>query len=142
MTLDATHPSDDDLMLAVSGYNASRFVLSLPQASAVWRAGRRVMVAVAVPTSLWIALNMAISGGYSAGSLFLVNNYFGSPWRDEGRWRYWYIEVLLQLMIASMVAVTVPGLRRLVTVRGAHPLEREAAAVASATVAALKALLG
>ncbi|MBK9476578.1 MAG: hypothetical protein IPL94_10225 [Tetrasphaera sp.] len=40
------------------------------------------------------------------------------------------------------VAAAVPGLRRLVTVRGAHPLEREAAAVASATVAALKALPG
>lgn len=40
------------------------------------------------------------------------------------------------------VAAAVPGLRRLVTARGAHPLEREAAAVASATVAALKALPG
>lgn len=40
------------------------------------------------------------------------------------------------------VATAVPGLRALVTVRGAHPLERQAPAVAAATVAALASLTG
>ena len=48
------------LMLAVSGYNASRFVLSLPQVSAVLRAGLRTVAAVAIPTSVWIGINMAL----------------------------------------------------------------------------------
>ena len=51
---------------------------------------------VAVPTVAWIGTQMVLFGGYSLGALFLVNNYFGSAWRRDGRWEYWYFETFVQ----------------------------------------------
>ena len=88
-------------LLAVVGYNFARFQLAGAGASGAVRRGLATVGRVAVPTSMWIGLQMLLVGGYSAGSLFLVNNYFGSAWRREGRWEYWYFEAFVQVLWSS-----------------------------------------
>ena len=67
----------------------------------------------AAPTSIWIGLNMLVAGGYSVGALFLVNNYFGSPWRRDGRWQYWYFETFVQVMVVLAIVFSIGAVRRL-----------------------------
>jgi len=56
---------------------------------------------------------MMLVGGYSVGSLFLVNNYFGSEWRRDGRWQFWYFEAFVQIMVVSAALLALPPVRRL-----------------------------
>jgi len=99
------------LLLAVAGANVARFQLGARHPSRTRHALRSV-ARVAVPTSAWIGLQMAVVGGYSLGSLLLVNNYTGSSWRRDGRWQYWYLEALVQVMLVLAAAFAIPAVRR------------------------------
>ncbi len=100
-------------LLAIAGFNLARFRLSAGEAQ--HRAGGwvRSIARIAVPTSAWIVFNMALVGGYSLGSAFLINNYTGSPWRRDARWNYWYLEVLVQMMVVLAVLTSIGPVRRL-----------------------------
>jgi acyl-CoA synthetase (AMP-forming)/AMP-acid ligase II len=100
-------------LLAVAGYNFARFQLAGAGAPGAVRRGLTTVARIAVPTSLWIGLQMLIVGGYSAGSLFLVNNYFGSPWRRDGRWEYWYFEAFVQIFVLLTLLFAIGPVRRL-----------------------------
>jgi hypothetical protein len=67
---------------------------------------------VAVPTSVWIGVNMLVVGGYSVGAMLLVNNYTGDAVRRDGRWEYWYFETFVQVMVVVSVLFAVPAVRR------------------------------
>ena len=115
----ATHMSVNRLaggahtLLAVAGYNFARFQLAGVGASGAVRRGLATVGRVAVPASLWIGVQMLLAGGYSAGSLFLVNNYFGSPWRRDGRWEYWYFEAFVQIFLVLTLLFAIGPVRRL-----------------------------
>ena len=100
-------------LLAVAGYNFARFQLESSRASGALRKGLTTIARVAIPTSLWIGINMVLVGGYSAGSLFLVNNYFGSAWRRDGRWEYWYFEAFVQIFLVLTLLLAIAPVRRL-----------------------------
>ena len=100
-------------LLAVAGYNFARFQLAGAGASGAVRRGLATVGRVAVPTSMWIGLQMLLVGGYSAGSLFLVNNYFGSAWRRDGRWEYWYFEAFVQVLLVLTLLFSIGPVRRL-----------------------------
>jgi acyl-CoA synthetase (AMP-forming)/AMP-acid ligase II len=100
-------------LLAVAGYNFARFQLVRTGGSGAVRRGLATVGRVAVPTSLWIGLQMLLVGGYSAGSLFLVNNYFGSAWRRDGRWEYWYFEAFVQIFLVLTLLFAIGPVRRL-----------------------------
>ena len=100
-------------LLAVAGYNFARFQLASVDLPGHVRRGLATVARVAVPASLWIGVQMALVGGYSAGSLFLVNNYFGSPWRRDGRWEYWYFEAFIQIFLALTLLFAFRPVRRL-----------------------------
>ena len=106
-------PGGAHLLLAVVGYNLARFQLAIVSTRARTMSMLRTVARVAVPTSLWIGVNMLITGGYSAGALVLINNYTGSPWRREGRWQYWFFEVFVQLLVLVSLLLAVPAVRRL-----------------------------
>lgn len=106
-------PGGAHTLLAVVGYNFARFQLTPTELPGRLRRSVASIARVAIPTSTWIGINMLLVGGYSAGALFLVNNYFGSPWRRDGRWQYWYFEAFVQIMIVLAVLFSVAAVRRL-----------------------------
>ena len=101
------------LLLAVSGFNFARFVLA-GSATARCRldSGWRLMRRLALPASAWIALNWAATGSYGLGAVSLVNNYFGDPWRGDGRFNYWFVEVSIQLLAVFVPIMAIPSVRR------------------------------
>ena len=105
-------PGGAHLLLAVVGYNFARFLLAAESGRARLRAGLRTAARVAIPTSVWVGVNMLIAGGYSLGALALVNNYTGSSYRREGRWQYWFFEVFIQLLLITSVVMAIPVVRR------------------------------
>ena len=100
-------------LLAVAGFNLARFRLAGETARRGASAWVSSIARIAIPTSAWVAFNMAVVGGYSLGSALLVNNYTGSPWRRDGRWNYWYFEVLVQMMVVLAVLTSIGPVRRL-----------------------------
>ncbi len=100
-------------LLAVAGYNLARFRLVASEVAHRTRHGLRAVARIAVPTSAWIAVNMLVAGGYSLGTVLLVNNYTGSSWRRDGRWNYWYVEALVQSMLVVMLLWSIGPFRRL-----------------------------
>jgi acyl-coenzyme A synthetase/AMP-(fatty) acid ligase len=105
-------PGGAHTLLLVLGYNVARFQLSSADAPGRLRKLSATVARVAVPTVVWIGTQMLLFGGYSLGALFLVNNYFGSAWRRNGRWEYWYFETFVQSMIVIGLLFAIPVVRR------------------------------
>ena len=68
---------------------------------------------VALPALAFVATCMVLVGGYGVATLGLVNNYLGPPSHREGRWHYWFIEVVVQLLVVLTALFLVPSVRRL-----------------------------
>ncbi|WP_420450725.1 AMP-binding protein [Ilumatobacter sp.] len=98
-------------LLAVIGFNFARFQLSAADLPGHLRRGLATVGRVAVPTSVWIGLNMAVAGGYGLSALLLVNNYTGSGHRTDGRWEYWYFEAFAQIVVALTLVFSVSRVR-------------------------------
>jgi acyl-CoA synthetase (AMP-forming)/AMP-acid ligase II len=105
-------PGGAHLLLAVVGYNLSRFQLSLATTGERLRAGARTIGRVAVPTVAWVAAMMALGRGYSWQTLTLTNNYLGSRGHEQGRWHFWFIEAFVQLCAIVLLLLAVPAARR------------------------------
>jgi hypothetical protein len=106
-------PGGSHLMLAVVGYNLSRFNLPIAGTRDRVRAAARAVRRVAVPTVAWVATCMVLVGGYGVGTLALVNNYVGPEAHVDGRWHFWFIEAFVQLTLLVAALVTIPAVRRL-----------------------------
>jgi acyl-CoA synthetase (AMP-forming)/AMP-acid ligase II len=100
------------ILLAVLGWNFARFQLVSHDIPNRVRRSVATVSRVAIPTSLWIGVNMLIAGGYSLGALFLVNNYLGDAARRGGRWEYWYFEAFVQVTIVLAVMFSIGAVRR------------------------------
>ncbi|MFT7503784.1 MAG: acyl-CoA synthetase (AMP-forming)/AMP-acid ligase II [Gammaproteobacteria bacterium] len=105
-------PGGAHTLLMVLGYNVARFQLSSTDTPRRLRKVSATVARVAVPTVAWIGTQMLLFGGYSVGALFLVNNYFGSAWRRDGRWDYWYFETFVQATIVIGLLFAIPAVRR------------------------------
>lgn len=106
-------PGGAHLLLAVVGYNLSRFQLGLEQTGARVRAGLRTVGRVAVPTVIWTTAMLALGRGYAWTTVALVNNYAGPRGHEDGRWHFWFIEAFVQLCILVLALLAVPAVRRL-----------------------------
>ncbi|MFK7917675.1 MAG: AMP-binding protein [Ilumatobacter sp.] len=98
-------------LLAVVGYNVARFQLLPTDVSGRIRRAVSTVARIAVPTSAWIAFNMVVAGGYSLGTVLLINNYTGSPQRRDGRWEYWYFEAFVQIMVVLAIVFSTRRVR-------------------------------
>tara|TARA_B110000879_G_scaffold49315_1_gene69621 strand:+ start:132 stop:1280 length:1149 start_codon:yes stop_codon:yes gene_type:complete len=105
-------PGGAHTLLLVLGYNVARFQLSSADTPGRLRNVLGTVARVAVPTVAWIGMQMLLFGGYSLGALFLVNNYFGSAWRRDGRWEYWYFETFVQSIIVIGLLFAIPVVRQ------------------------------
>lgn len=99
------------VLLAVAGYNVARFQLRL-DAGDHWRGWGRSIGRIALPTMAWIGTLMLLTDRFSVGTLLLSNNYLGAPDLSGSRWRYWFVEVLVQLLVVLAVLFAVPAVRR------------------------------
>lgn len=106
-------PGGAHLLIAVVGYNLSRFQLPIDTAADRLRAGLRAAARAALPTMAWVAAGMMLVGEYSAATLSLVNNYAGSGDHENGRWHFWFIEAFVQLTVLTTLLLAIPRVRRL-----------------------------
>jgi phosphodiesterase/alkaline phosphatase D-like protein/acyl carrier protein len=100
------------VLLAIAGFNVARFQLGARDAGTT---ARRVLAAaarVALPSMAWIALLVAVTDGYGLANVVLLNGHLGALDFDE-RWRFWFIEVLVQGLLVVAALFAVPGVRRL-----------------------------
>lgn len=89
-------------LLAIAGYNFARF--HLRASSALARISR-----IAVPSMCWIGIVAAFSDKYAWPNAALLNAQLGSP---DAQWGYWYIEALVQLLLAVGLLMAIPAVRR------------------------------
>jgi hypothetical protein len=106
-------PGGAHLLIALCGYNLSRFLMPITGASARWRAGMRTAGRAAVPVIAWMAGGAALFGAYGAGSLLLVNNYVGPEHHDGNHWHFWFVEAFVHLVVITTALLAVPAIRRL-----------------------------
>jgi acyl-CoA synthetase (AMP-forming)/AMP-acid ligase II len=108
----AYFPGGAHVMLAVVGYNLSRFLLPVDGALARLRLGLRTVSRVTVPTVAWVAGGMILFGAYSPGTLLLVNNYAGPRGHRDDHWHFWFVEVFVHLVLLMLLVLAVPAARR------------------------------
>jgi acyl-CoA synthetase (AMP-forming)/AMP-acid ligase II len=106
-------PGGAHLLLAVVGFNFSRFQLTIDGTRDRVRAGLRSIARVAVPTMLWTAVALAVSDSYGLSTLVLVNNYLGPDGHADGYWQFWFIEAFVQLCLVTTVLLAIPPVRRI-----------------------------
>jgi hypothetical protein len=99
-------------MLAVVGYNMSRFLLAIDDTRLRVVAGLRTVGRVAGPVIAWVGICMVLVGSYGIPTLTLVNNYLGPEKHLEGRWHYWFIEALIQLVLLTTALLAIGPVRR------------------------------
>ena len=101
------------LLLAIAGHNFARFQLSATDAPRRLARSAASIARIAVPTSAYVALLILLTGSSSVGAMLLVNNYTGAQARTDGRWHYWYLEALVQILIVLTALLAIPAVRRL-----------------------------
>lgn len=90
------------LLLAAAGFNFARFQLN---SGSLWRSVARV----AVPSMVWIGGVAAVTEDFDPAHALLLHGWVGG----RGRWAYWFVEVLVQVLVVLAIAFAVPAVRRL-----------------------------
>jgi hypothetical protein len=106
-------PGGAHLLLAVAGYNLARFQLNLDDTMARIRSGLLTAARVAVPTSLWVAANLIIGGTSTVAAAMLVSNWTAPGALRDTRWRYWFVEAFVALVVVVTLLLAISAVRRL-----------------------------
>jgi acyl-CoA synthetase (AMP-forming)/AMP-acid ligase II len=105
-------PGGAHLLLAVAGFNFSRFQLPIAAGADRLRAGLRTVARAAIPVMAWVAVGIGVVGAYGIGTLLLVNNYLGRGPHDNSEWDFWFIEVFVHVVLAATLVMSIPAVRR------------------------------
>jgi acyl-CoA synthetase (AMP-forming)/AMP-acid ligase II len=100
------------LLLAIAGFNFARFALSPSQVDSAPRRLLESAARIAIPSAGWICLLLLTTSELHPSNALLVHGVVGGTDWDE-RWRYWYIEALVQMLVVLAVILSVRGIRRL-----------------------------
>jgi len=106
------------LLLGIAGYLFARFPLRAVRDSNRIDGLLRSIARLAVPSVLYIALVVAVSGGYSLANIALLNHVFG-PTQWSETWNFWFVEVLVIILVVHAILLAVPSIRR---IERRHPL--------------------
>ncbi len=99
------------LLLGLAGYTFARFPLAAVRVAGRVKPLIRSLARLAVPSVLFIAAVAAFDDDYALANVFLVNHVLGPPtWTET--WNFWFVEVLVTILLASMVLLAVPAVRR------------------------------
>ena len=96
-------PGGAHTLLGVAGFNFARFQRE-PSSMA------RSLARLAVPCLAWIWLMAATTGQFTWRHALLVNVYVEPPRAHLG---YWFVESLLQILVALALVLAIPAVRRL-----------------------------
>jgi acyl-CoA synthetase (AMP-forming)/AMP-acid ligase II len=89
------------VLFVAAGYNFARFQLS----SGTWW---RSILRLALPAVVWIGGAAALTDDFDLAHAALLHGWVGGP----GRWVYWFVEVLVQLLVVVAVLLSIPLVRR------------------------------
>lgn len=98
-------------LLAVAGFNAARFGLSMPTARGRLRASTRTLIGVAVPTVAVALFGMIAQDRYGWANVLLVNWIFGDVaygFRNE----LWFVDALIACTVTLAAILAVPWVGR------------------------------
>jgi acyl-CoA synthetase (AMP-forming)/AMP-acid ligase II len=98
-------PGGAHLLLGIAGFNFARFQLG---------SGHHVrsILRIAIPSMCLIGLIAAARDDFGLAHAFLVNGQLGATGADA-RWRFWFIEALVQILVVLALALVIPAVRRL-----------------------------
>jgi len=92
------------VLLALAGANFARFQL---RSGAIGRS----ILRLAVPSMLVIGALALLTGRYDIDNVLLLHSYVGpAPW--DARWRFWFVEALVQILVVLALVLWVPAVRR------------------------------
>ena len=95
-------PGGAHVLFAGAGFNYARFQVG---SGTRWRS----LFRLAAPCALWLGGVAALSDDFSLSHAFLVHG-----WTDgSGRWVYWFVEALVQVLAVLALLFSVPSVRRL-----------------------------
>ncbi|PFG38191.1 acyl-CoA synthetase (AMP-forming)/AMP-acid ligase II [Georgenia soli] len=98
-------------LLAVAGFNAARFGLSMATARGRWRAAGRTLVGVAVPTMAVALVGLVTQQRYGWANVALANWMVGDVtygFRNE----LWFVDALVASTLLMTAVLSVPALSR------------------------------
>lgn len=98
-------------LLAVAGFNAARFGLSVPTASGRWRGSARMLVGIAVPTVAIVLVGMLTHGRYGWGNVVMANWLVGDVtygFHNE----LWFIDALAASLVLLTAILSLPPIAR------------------------------
>lgn len=97
------------VLLVLAGWSFGRFCVPCGETGgAAHRRIVRSMLWVAVPSMLWIAWRATSQQDTGVVSALLFSGYVGKPWTIA----YWFIEVLVQILLALSLLYAIPAVRR------------------------------
>jgi acyl-CoA synthetase (AMP-forming)/AMP-acid ligase II len=100
------------VLLGIAGYNFARFHLGAAERTERTRRVLRSVARIAVPSMVWIGSVIALTGDYQITSAFLLNGILGPEgWSAE--WRYWFVEAIVYIVLATAAALSIPFIDRL-----------------------------
>ena len=89
------------VLFAAAGFNFARFQLG----SGTWW---RSILRLAAPAVVWIGAVAAVTEDFDLAHAALVHGWLGG----RGRWSYWFVEVLVQVLVVLALVLAVPAVRR------------------------------
>ncbi|WP_461082104.1 AMP-binding protein [Streptomyces deserti] len=99
------------VLLGVAGFNFARFHLTAAERRRRVRGLGRSILRVAVPSMLWLAFALALTGEYDLANVVLANSLFAQD-NSDPEWRYWFVEALVYFLVAMTALLAVPLLDR------------------------------
>lgn len=94
------------VLLAAAGFNFSRFTLSAMSGHGSAKPMAAVLARIMVPTSAWVLAVFLLSRSFEPSVLLYVSHLT----TDAGG-GYWFIEVLIQILVAAALAFSIPKVR-------------------------------
>ena len=99
------------VLLAVAGFNFARFQLTAATRLERLRHQLVSLARVVVPSVVFIAAIVALTGKYGLANVFLLNAIVGPPnWTTS--WHFWFVEVLVYILVLMAALMAVPWVDR------------------------------
>ncbi|MFI6094539.1 AMP-binding protein [Lentzea sp. NPDC051213] len=90
------------LLLVVAGWNLARFLLPAHPLRIL-----RATAFIAVPTSLWLVYQAAVTDRVTVDNILLVNSF-----TRGGAGGYWFVEIVVHVLLLCGLLFVIPALRR------------------------------
>lgn len=90
------------VLLGAAGFNLARFQLA---GRSPWSS----ILRLAIPAVAWVGLVAATTDDFDLAHALMLHGWIGG----RGRWAYWFVEVLLQLLVVVGALMSIPAVRRL-----------------------------